>query len=261
MSSTAYQHITLADGQPLAYVDTGSGRAVVLIHGFTGRAVTHMGPLMELLREGYRVIAPDLRGYGLSAPPTRSFPPHFYQQDADDVAELLRRLDCGPAVVMGFSDGAESALLLAATYPELVAGVVAWGVSGVISQEMATSVTAWLEPRDWAAHHTEWAAEIAREHGADQVEPMVVGWARAAHAIFAAGGNICRDEAAAIRCPVLLINGEGEVNNTLADTQTLQAAIPDCRLALIAHAGHGVQWDQPERLAAAMTAFLAEIGA
>ena len=259
MAPERYQRTHLVDGQPLAYVDEGAGPPVVLLHGFTGRAVTHMGLLLDVLRDAHRVIAPDLRGYGLSAPPPRTFPPDFYQQDADDVAALLRQLACGPAVTMGFSDGAESALLLAARHPDLVAGVVAWGVSGVISREMAESVTGWLEPGDWAASHPDWAAEIAHEHGAAQIEPLVAGWARAAHAIYAAGGNICRDEAAAIRCPVLLLNGEGEVNNTRADTLALQARIADCRLRLIPGAGHGIQWDQPDALVAEITRFLSTL--
>ena len=259
MAPERYQRTHLVDGQPLAYVDEGAGSPVVLLHGFTGRAVTHMGLLLDVLRDAHRVIAPDLRGYGLSAPPPRTFPPDFYQQDADDVAALLRQLACGPAMAMGFSDGAESALLLAARHPDLVAGVVAWGVSGVISREMAESVTGWLEPGDWAASHSDWAAEIAREHGAAQIEPLVAGWARAAHAIYAAGGNICRDEAAAIRCPVLLLNGEGEVNNTRADTLALQARIADCRLRLIPGAGHGIQWDQPDALVAEITRFMSTL--
>ena len=257
MSDAVYQRMQLADGQPLAYVDVGSGPPVVLLHGFTGRAVTHMALLLDVLHTDHRVIAPDLRGYGLSVPPSRTFPPDFYQQDADDVAALLRHVACGPAVAMGFSDGAESSLLLAARHPDLVAGVVAWGVSGVISREMADSVTGWLEPDDWAASHPDWAAEIAHEHGAAQVEPLVAGWARAAHAIYAGGGNICRDEAAAIRCPVLLLNGEGEVNNTRADTLALQERIADCNLRLIPGAGHGIQWDQPDALVAEITCFLA----
>jgi valacyclovir hydrolase len=261
VTTPAYRLLTLADGQSFAYVDIGVGPPVVLLHGFTGRAVTHMDLLINALRATHRVIGPDLRGYGLSAPPRRTFAPGFYAQDADDVAALLRRLDCGPAVAMGFSDGAESALLLAARHPALVSGVVAWGVSGVISRAMAESVTGWLEPAGWAATHQEWAAEIVREHGDDQIEPLIGGWARAAHAIYAAGGNICLAEAAAIRCPVLLLNGEGEVNNTREDTLALQARIDDCRLRLIPHAGHAIQWDQPDALMAEIQAFLAMLDA
>lgn len=256
MFHNVYQQIVLPDGQPLAYVDVGSGPPVVLLHGFTGRAVTHMELLIQGLRATHRVLAPDLRGYGLSTPPPRTFPPDFYDQDAADVAALLRHVGCGPAVAMGFSDGAESALLLAAAHPELVSGVIAWGVSGVISQSMAASVTDWLEPSGWAETHADWAAEIAREHGRDQIEPLLSGWARAAHAIYAAGGNICRREAAAIRCPVLLLNGDGEVNNTREDTLALMAQIEHCRLRMIPNAGHSIQWDQPAALMNEITAFL-----
>ncbi len=107
-------NVTLHDGALLAYHDLGSGPPLLLIHGFTGTARSHMGVLIDNLKHGYRVIAPDLRGYGASRPPNRTFPPDFYQRDAADMAELLDILQPGPVVVLGFSDGAESALVLAA---------------------------------------------------------------------------------------------------------------------------------------------------
>ncbi|MCB8988917.1 MAG: alpha/beta fold hydrolase, partial [Ardenticatenaceae bacterium] len=140
MTTSHQAHITLPDGAALAYLDTGEGRPLLLMHGFTGTARAHLGSLIDTWQTTHRLIAPDLRGYGASQPPTRSFPPDFYQRDADDMAVLLRYVGCGPALVLGFSDGAESAILLAAAYPELVRGVVAWGVSGVISPEMLTAV-------------------------------------------------------------------------------------------------------------------------
>ena len=254
--TTEYQTIALATGSDLAFIDQGEGTPVLLLHGFTGTAVTHFRDLIADLAADYRVIGPDLRGYGRSRPPLRDFPPYFYQRDADDAAALLDALACGPAHVLGFSDGAESALLLAATRPDLVRSVVAWGVSGVISQSMVDSVAAWLTPHDWAATHPEWATEIAAEHGPAQVEAMPQGWARAANAIFAAGGNICLIQAANIQCPVLLVNGAGEVNNRPQDLLALSARIPNARVQFIEDAGHAVHWDQPARMARVVRAAL-----
>ncbi len=255
-STAAYQKIALATDIAMAYVDRGAGALVVLLHGFTGTGVTHFRNLIDDLAESYRVIAPDLRGYGRSQPPLRDFAPYFYQRDADDVAALIGALGCGPAHVLGFSDGAESALLLAATRPDLVRSVIAWGVSGVISKAMVESVESWLTPDDWAATHPDWAAEIAAQHGPDQVEAMPQGWARAAQAIYAAGGNICMVEAANIQCPVLLVNGASEVNNTPQDVLALSARIPSARLRFVEDAGHAVHWDQPDKMAVLVRKFL-----
>ncbi|MCZ7671283.1 MAG: alpha/beta fold hydrolase [Chloroflexi bacterium] len=65
----------LADGANLAYLDEGEGRPLLLIHGNTGTAQTHLGHLITQLQKSHRVIAPDLRGYGASQPPPRTYPP------------------------------------------------------------------------------------------------------------------------------------------------------------------------------------------
>lgn len=247
----------------LGYIDSGNASSAVpllLLHGFTGRAVTHMRPLINWLAPAHRVIAPDLRGYGASQPPARDFPINFYTRDADDAAALLDTLDDGgslpPVVVLGFSDGAESALLLAARHPDLVRGVVAWGVSGVISRAMVDAVEEWLPVEAWSDARADWREEIIREHGAHQFPSMVEGWVAGARAIHAAGGNICLREAADVQCPVLLINGTGEIGNTPEDVHRLIDRLPNGRLELVADSGHAVHEEQPERFRKLVEAFL-----
>lgn len=255
------QRVVLEDGATLAYHDEGSGPPILLMHGFTGTARSHLGGLIDALKADHRVIAPDLRGYGASRPPARDFPADFYQRDAADMAALLDHVRPGPVVAMGFSDGSESALLLAAARPDLVRGVVSWGVAGVISAEMAAAAQAWLPVAAWERLRPAWRAEIVATQGEDQLAPQVEGWAAAAQAIYAAGGNICYEQAAAVRCPVLLLNGDGEVNNLEADFFRLAGRMPDARAAIVAASGHSIQDDQPALLLARIREFLTEIGA
>jgi valacyclovir hydrolase len=245
-------------GARLAYLDEGSGDPLLLLHGFTGTAQTDFEQLITQLRASYRVVAPDLRGYGASAPPARDFPIDFYQRDADDAASLLDALGCGPVVVLGFSDGGESALLLAATRPDLVRGVIAWGVCGIISPAMAASAEKMLPVEAWGADRADWRAQIVANHGEEQLVPMIEGWVAAARAIAGAGGDIALDRAGAIRCPTLIINGDGEIGNPLEDARRLAVRIPSCLLEIMPESGHGVHWDQPERFLALVRAALAE---
>ena len=248
------------NGATFAYHDEGAGPPLLLLHGFTGTARSDLGRLSDALRADHRVLAPDLRGYGQSRPPARTFPPAFYQRDADDMAALLDALRPGPVVVLGFSDGAESALLLAAVRPDLVRGVVAWGVAGVISAEIVAAAQRWLPVVTWGAERAAWRAEIVANQGEDQLAPQIEGWAAAAQAIYASGGNICYDQAAAIRCPVLLVNGADEVNNLRADFDRLAARIPTCRAEIVANSGHSIQADQPAQLLRLIRDFLATLG-
>ncbi len=261
MDAASRRTFLLPDAAPLSYLDLGSGPAMLLIHGFPGTARRHLGDLIDRYAPSYRVIAPDLRGYGASSPPPRQLSPDFYRRDAADLARLLDHLAVGPAILLGFSDGAESALLLAALRPDLARAVVAWGVSGVISETHLAAVQEWLPVQDWGPERAAWRAQIIADHGEAQLRPLIEGWVQAAAAIVAAGGNICLAEAARIRCPALLINGEGEVGNLPEDVQRLAAAIPNARLRFAAGAGHAVHWQHPEWFGAQVDAFLAEIGA
>ena len=252
----SYTYTILPNGVRLAHLDEGAGEPLLLIHGFPGTAQTHCGALAKTLSASYRVIAPDLRGYGASRPPNRDFPPDFYQRDAADVAALLDTLACGPAIVLGFSDGAESALLLAAHRPNLVRLAVAWGVSGLISAEMLAVAETWLPVETWGPERAARRALMIANHGEEQFAPIITGWVEAARAIVAAGGNICLTQAHLIRCPTLLINGGLEVGNTLTDATHLAAEIPEGRLEIVPNAGHAVHQEQPDQFLALVRTFI-----
>jgi valacyclovir hydrolase len=244
----------------LSYLDLGpaDGQPLLLIHGFTGTARGDLGDLIDDFAAGDRVIAPDLRGFGASRPPNRDFSPDFYERDAADLAALLDQLALGPVTVLGFSDGAEASLLLAAARPDLVRGVIAWGVSGVISPEELAAVERWLPVSAWGPERETWKRQIIERHGAEQLESLVEGWVGAARAISARGGNICYEQAALIECPVLLLNGDGEVGNTPRDVRRLAERIPGARLVFVADSSHAIHRDQPATLLHHIRRFLAE---
>lgn len=104
----------------LFWLDTGTGRPLVLLHGgFLDHRMWH-GQVQAFARQ-YRVIAPDARGHGLSANATEPFRP------PDDLAALLRHLNTGPAVLVGVSMGASVAADTAIEHPDLVSAVVVSG--------------------------------------------------------------------------------------------------------------------------------------
>ena len=99
---------------------TGSARKMLGIHGITGSCVS-LAPLGRRVAPEFDLFAPDLRGRGQSA----SLPgPFGMRAHADDCAAVIRELAEPPAVVLGHSMGAYVAVVLAATYPELVERLV-----------------------------------------------------------------------------------------------------------------------------------------
>src|SRR5215471_16086337 len=104
----------MVTGVRLAYDDAGSGDCVVLIHGHPfDRSLWQ--PQLAALRGGFRVVAPDLRGFGHS-PVTQHLV--TMREFAADIEELLGVLGIGRAAVVGLSMGGLVTMELAAAQPE-----------------------------------------------------------------------------------------------------------------------------------------------
>ena len=113
-------------GRPVRVLDTGSGEAVVVLHGWGGR-IESMGPVIDCLSSHLRVVAPDLPGFGESPVPDGVWGTPDY---ATYVRDLLSELGVTKAHFVGHSFGAKISFYLAATVPALVDKVVLAGSPG-----------------------------------------------------------------------------------------------------------------------------------
>jgi pimeloyl-ACP methyl ester carboxylesterase len=103
----------------LHYVEAGEGPLVVLLHGFPDFWYSWRFQIPALARAGFRVVAPDLRGYNLSSRPTEvsSYTP---ARLAGDVRDLIAERGAARAFVAGHDWGAAVAWLTAIRHPEVV---------------------------------------------------------------------------------------------------------------------------------------------
>src|SRR6516165_2874135 len=115
------------DGVGIEYEAVGEGRPVVLLHGFpdSGRLWRHQVP--ALADAGYRVVVPDLRGYGQSDKPAEVDAYNLLFL-AGDVAAVLDALDIGRAHVVGHDWGSALAWVMAAMAADRVDHLVALSV-------------------------------------------------------------------------------------------------------------------------------------
>lgn len=111
------------NGIRLAIYDAGTGPAVVLLHGFPGLAFSWRNQIPALVAAGYRVITPDLRGYGLSDAP-KAVEAYDVAHLTADLVGVLDASGVDKAVFMGHDWGGLLAWQMPLLHPGRVAGVI-----------------------------------------------------------------------------------------------------------------------------------------
>jgi len=107
----------VVNGLKMYYEIHGSGRSLVLLHGGGSTIESTFGRILPDLAKTHQVIAVELQAHGHTRDIDR---PLSFEQDADDVASLLKQLQIAKADFMGFSNGGTTCLQIAIRHPELV---------------------------------------------------------------------------------------------------------------------------------------------
>jgi valacyclovir hydrolase len=237
------------------YEESGAGDPALLLPGWGG-AIAELAPVRAALEPRFRVIAADLPGSGKSGPQPRTYTPAYYQEDAVAFLALLAAIGASPAHLVGFSDGGEYALLMAASQPDAVRSVATWGAAGslgtdpALADPMATLVDDPIPPmRDFSAY-------MKATYGEANARVMTQSAARAFRTIMEAGGDLSRSRAASIACPALLITGEHDFLATPALVAAMADAIPNGEFLEAKGAGHPVHHEQPAWLAETVVGWL-----
>jgi pimeloyl-ACP methyl ester carboxylesterase len=105
------------NGINMYYEIHGGGAPLVLIHGGGSTIQTSFERILPLLAQHYKVIAVELQAHGHTS--DRDAPESF-EQDADDVAALIKHLTINNAHILGFSNGGNTAMRIGMRHPELV---------------------------------------------------------------------------------------------------------------------------------------------
>jgi valacyclovir hydrolase len=244
-------------GRRIYYEDAGRGDAVVLLPGWGG-SVIDLNRLRGALVDGFRVIAVDLPGSGRSQPQPRHYAPTYYLDDARTLLGLLDELRVGVAHLVGFSDGGEEALLMAALQPARALSVLTWGAAArvVAAPDLLRGLAHLLD--DPIDELKTLAAYLAERYGVDEARIMASSWAQALSAVIDAGGDISRSRAAEIGCPALLITGTHDPFCPPGVVREMAEAIPRGRYLEARGAGHDVHLSHGGWLASTIVDWLAD---
>jgi len=244
-------HFRSRDGVELAYREMGTGRPLVLIHGYFSTALVNWvryGHAAKIAARGYRVVMPDLRGHGDSAKPHDA---SFYPRDvlADDGLALVEHLELTDYDLGGYSLGARTTvrMLVRGATPKraLVAGMGLEGIlhTGGRGSHFRNILTNLGKHKPGSA---EWLAEaFMKTVGGDPIALLNV---------LNTFADTPREALARIEIPTLVLTGAEDDDNGSAEA--LAAALPKGRYVVVP-GNHMSAVTKPE-LGAAMAAFLAD---
>lgn len=113
----------LSTGVTLHYVTQGEGPLVVLVHGFPEHWYGWRHQIPALVDAGFRVVAPDMRGYNLSDKPP-NVEDYRLEKLGDDIGALVETLGESKAIVVGHDWGGVAAWMFAMRHPDKLAKLI-----------------------------------------------------------------------------------------------------------------------------------------
>ena len=254
----------------ISYDDCGEGPAVLLVHGFPLNRQMWQAQVAPVAQAGYRVITPDLRGFGASYAP-----PDGYSIDvfADDLIALLDALDIQRAAVCGMSMGGYILLDLLERYPQRVSA------AGFIATKSSADDEAGRARRSAMAAQAETfgASPIIKNfaellfapetmHSNPELIAQVTSWMRATPPSALAGGLLAmRDRKdytpllPGFPHPSLVIVGSEDRAASHTAIDLFNAGLPSCQSHVIVGAGHMVNMEKPGEFNQVLIGFLKSI--
>lgn len=109
------------NGLKMYYEVHGKGAPLVLIHGGGSTIQTTFGRVLSTFAKTHKVIAVEMQAHGHTADIDR---PLTFEQDADDIAVLLKQLHIDKADIFGFSNGASTTIQFAICHPEMTNKII-----------------------------------------------------------------------------------------------------------------------------------------
>ncbi|GHG09326.1 alpha/beta hydrolase [Deinococcus piscis] len=277
----------LPDGTQVSILTGGSATAepVVLLHGGgTDHAWLSWGEAIPpLLASGYRVIAPDMPGYGQTPPAAW---PSTRPNLSRALAELVAEMKLPPATYVGISMGGSLALAQALEYPTRTRALVLVGSYGLarwspyhqLSVRLARLPTGTNGANAWLARSPLLVRQLIQSmliFNRSAITPQLVADVQDAltnPATAEAFAQFQRDEIRPeglatdfrerlpeLQLPVLLIHGDRDVGVPLAAVQEAACRIPEATLRVFEGAGHWTQRDQPGRFSYELLHFLGQL--
>lgn len=248
LPDTDHQGYVENDGARIWYAASGSGAPVILLHGGLGHSGNWGYQVPALIESGYHTVLIDSRGHGRS---TRDARPYSYELMASDVVAVMDTLNLEKAALVGWSDGACTALVLASNDPARVAGVFFFACNMDPSGTKEIEFTPILQ-RCISRHMKDYAQLSATPDGFDEFSEAVGLMQRTQP-------NYSADDLAQISVPVAIVQSEHDEFIKREHAEYLARSIPNAEYIYLPGVSHFAPLQRPEQFGGAMLAFLGKV--
>jgi pimeloyl-ACP methyl ester carboxylesterase len=237
------------DGARIWYATYGSGSPVILLHGGLGHSGNWGYQVSTLVSSGHRAVLIDSRGHGRS---TRDLRPFMYELMASDVLAVMDALHLAKAALVGWSDGACTALILARKVPGRVAGVFFFGCNMDPSGAKEIVQPDPILDRCLGRHAKDYAQLSATP---DQFK----SFAAAVGQMQKTQPNYSARDMADIHVPVAIVQSEHDEFIKPEHAEYLARSIPGAELILLPGVSHFAPLQRPEQFNSVMRIFLGKV--
>jgi pimeloyl-ACP methyl ester carboxylesterase len=232
------------------YASMGAGPPVVLLHGGLGNSGNWGYQVPALVGAGYNAIVIDSRGQGRS---TRDERPYSYELMASDTRAVMDALGVTKAAFIGWSDGADTALVLSRETPDRSAGVFFFACNVDSTGAKPFQSTAVID-RIYKHHVKEYAA-LSPLVGEFEAMRDDLG------AMQANQPNYGADQLREVTVPVWIVLGERDEFIEREHAEYIARSIPGARFVLLPGVSHFAPLQRPEAFNREVLAFLREVQA
>ncbi len=248
-------------GLNINYICKGEGETILVLHGWGSNVGVHAA-MIDLLAEKYRVIAPDMPGFGESEEPDE---PWFVDNYVDFILEFLKDFDVSKLTLVGHSFGGRVIIKLCARKEELpfeiekVILVDAAGVKPETSPEQKFKQAVYRKTK-WV-----FSTALVKKLCPDLLDNLrkkngSADYNAASDTMKKTLVNVVNEDLTelmpSVTCPTLLIWGRLDTATPLSDGQTMEKLMPESALVILENAGHFSFLDQSAQFLRIIASFM-----
>ena len=238
----------ILNGRRFAWLEAGEGKVILILHGWGGSSSSYRDLMLKLADHGYRVIVPDLPGFGQSeAPPESGWQVDDYVKQ---LVNFVKKLNVNKIFLYAHSFGGRLAIKWAAERPKEIEKLILCGAAGLKPKLTLKKIIAWpvakigkifffIPPFNFFKPLVKKIFyRLLREQDYYQSNELKKTFIKITK-------EDLKSQLHKINVPTLIIWGAKDKYTPLKDGVIMNREIKNAKLAVIKNAGHGLHLKNP----------------